>query len=209
MSRHTTGIDGPQRAAKRALDIGGAVVGLLLTAVVAPALALLIRLDSPGPVFFRQERIGVGGRPFTMLKFRTMRVGAAEQWPALAAAQGLPESTLKLDDDPRLTPTGRFLRRWSLDELPQFWNVLRGEMSLVGPRPEEPRIVVYYTHWHRRRLAVRPGLTGPMQIGGRADLSLDERTRLDLDYIDDYSLRRDIAILVRTIPVALRGKGAR
>ena len=203
------GIDGPQRAAKRALDIGGAVGGLLLTAVVAPALALLIRLDSPGPVFFRQERIGVGGRPFTMLKFRTMRVGAAEQWPALAAAQGLPESTLKLDDDPRLTPAGRFLRRWSLDELPQFWNVLRGEMSLVGPRPEEPRVVAYYTDWHRRRLAVRPGLTGPMQIGGRADLSLDERTRLDLEYIDGYSLRRDVAILLHTIPVVLRGKGAR
>ena len=203
------GIDGPQRAAKRALDIGGAVGGLLLTAVVAPALALLIRLDSPGPVFFRQERIGVGGRPFTMLKFRTMRVGAAEQWPALAAAQGLPESTLKLDDDPRLTPAGRFLRRWSLDELPQFWNVLRGEMSLVGPRPEEPRVVAYYTDWHRRRLAVRPGLTGPMQIGGRADLSLDERTRLDLEYIDGYSLRRDVVILLRTIPVVLRGKGAR
>ena len=203
------GIVGPQRAAKRAIDIGGAVGGLLVTAVAAPVLAMLIRLDSPGPILFRQERLGEGGRPFTMLKFRTMRVGAAEQLPALAAAQGLSEPALKLADDPRLTPVGRFLRRWSLDELPQFWNVLRGEMSLVGPRPEEPRVVAYYSEWHRRRLAVRPGITGPMQIGGRADLSLDERTRLDLEYIDGYSLRRDIAILLSTIPVALRGKGAR
>lgn len=209
MRTHATGIDDPRRAIKRVLDVIGALAGLLLTAVVAPALALLIRLDSTGPILFRQERVGVGGRPFTMLKFRTMRVGAAEQWSALAAAQGLPQSTLKLDDDPRLTPAGRFLRRWSLDELPQFWNVLRGEMSLVGPRPEEPRVVAYYTDWHRRRLAVRPGLTGPMQIGGRADLSLDERTRLDLEYIDGYSLRRDVAILLHTIPVVLRGKGAR
>jgi lipopolysaccharide/colanic/teichoic acid biosynthesis glycosyltransferase len=203
------GIAGPQRAAKRALDIVGALGGLLVTAVAAPLLALLIRLDSPGPILFRQERLGEGGRPFTMIKFRTMRVGAAEQLPALAAAQGLAEPALKLDDDPRLTPIGRFLRRWSLDELPQFWNVLRGEMSLVGPRPEEPRVVAYYSEWHRRRLAVRPGITGPMQIGGRADLSLDERTHLDLDYIDGYSLWRDLAILLHTIPVALRGKGAR
>jgi lipopolysaccharide/colanic/teichoic acid biosynthesis glycosyltransferase len=119
----------------------------------------------------------------------------------------LPESTLKLDDDPRLTPAGRFLRRWSLDELPQFWNVLRGEMSLVGPRPEEPRVVAYYTDWHRRRLAVRPGLTGPMQIGGRADLSLDERTRLDLRYIDGYSLRRDVVILP-VFPSSCAARGA-
>ena len=209
MSSRATGIDGSQRAIKRALDVVGALAGLLLTAVVAPVLALLIRLDSPGPIFFRQERVGQGGRLFTMLKFRTMDVGAAEQLPALAAALGLTEPALKLADDPRLTDAGRFLRRWSLDELPQFWNVLAGDMSLVGPRPEEPRVVAYYSDRQRRRLAMRPGITGPMQIGGRADLSLDERTQLDLDYIDGYSLWRDVVILLHTIPVALHGKGAR
>ena len=209
MSSRATGIDGSQRAIKRALDVVGALAGLLLTAVVAPVLALLIRLDSPGPIFFRQERVGQGGRLFTMLKFRTMDVGAAEQLPALAAALGLAEPALKLADDPRLTDAGRFLRRWSLDELPQFWNVLAGDMSLVGPRPEEPRVVAYYSDRQRRRLAMRPGITGPMQIGGRADLSLDERTQLDLDYIDGYSLWRDVVILLHTIPVALHGKGAR
>ena len=120
MSSRATGIDGSQRAIKRALDVVGALAGLLLTAVVAPVLALLIRLDSPGPIFFRQERVGQGGRLFTMLKFRTMDVGAAEQLPALAAALGLAEPALKLAADPRLTDAGRFLRRWSLDELPQF-----------------------------------------------------------------------------------------
>jgi lipopolysaccharide/colanic/teichoic acid biosynthesis glycosyltransferase len=209
MSNQRVGIDAPQRAIKRLIDVAGALLGLLLTAVVAPALALLIRLDSPGPVLFRQERVGRGGRLFTMLKFRTMDVGAAEQLPALAAALGLTEPALKLADDPRLTDAGRFLRRWSLDELPQFWNVLAGDMSLVGPRPEEPRVVAYYSDRQRRRLAMRPGITGPMQIGGRADLSLDERTQLELDYIDNYSLWRDVVILLHTIPVALHGKGAR
>ena len=209
MSHRATGIDGPSRAIKRACDIAGAVVGLLLAATLWPVVALLIRLDSPGPILFRQERVGHGGRPFTMLKYRTMHVGAAEQLPALAAAQGLVEPVLKLADDPRLTDAGRFLRRWSLDELPQFWNVLRGDMSLVGPRPEEPRVVAHYDDRQRRRLAVRPGITGPMQISGRADLSLEERTRLDLDYIDNLSLWRDAIILLHTLPVVLRGKGAR
>lgn len=207
MNSCATGIDGPRRAAKRLLDVIGALAGLLLTAVVAPALALLIRLDSTGPILFCHERVGVGGRPFTMLKFRTMRVGAAEQWAALAAAQGQPEPTLKLDDDPRLTPAGRFLRRWSLDELPQFWNVLRGEMSLVGPRPEEPRVVVHYPE-RQRRLSMRPGMTGPMQVYGRANLTMDARARLELDYIDHYSLWRDAGILLRTLAVVLRGEGA-
>ena len=209
MSHRATGIDGPSRAIKRACDIAGAVVGLLLAATLWPVVALLIRLDSPGPILFRQERVGRGGRPFTMLKFRSMRDGAAGQLLALAAAQGLAEPVLKLADDPRLTDAGRFLRRWSLDELPQFWNVLRGDMSLVGPRPEEPRVVAHYDDRQRRRLAVRPGITGPMQISGRADLSLEERTRLDLDYIDNLSLWRDAIILLHTLPVVLRGKGAR
>jgi lipopolysaccharide/colanic/teichoic acid biosynthesis glycosyltransferase len=203
------GLSAPQRAIKRALDIVGACVGLLVAALLAPLLTLHIRADSPGPVLFRQERIGQNGRPFVMIKFRTMYDGAAEQLPVLATSRGLAEPVLKLADDPRLTPAGRFLRRWSLDELPQFWNVLRGEMSLVGPRPEEPRVVAHYAEWQRRRLVVRPGITGPMQISGRADLPLDERVRLDLDYIDNYNLWLDVVILLRTIPVVLRGTGAR
>jgi lipopolysaccharide/colanic/teichoic acid biosynthesis glycosyltransferase len=203
------GLSAPQRAAKRALDVVGAVVGLMPTALLMPFLVLFIRADSAGPVFFRQARVGQNGRPFVMLKFRTMHVGAADQLPALAASLGLSEPVLKLPEDPRLTTVGRFLRRWSLDELPQFWNVLRGEMSLVGPRPEEPRVVAHYAEWQRRRLVVRPGITGPMQISGRADLPLDERVRLDLEYIDHYSLWRDGVILLRTIPVVLRGTGAR
>jgi len=143
-----------------------------------------------------------------MVKFRTMVVGADEQLPALASTLGLSEPVLKLDDDPRITGAGRFLRRWSLDELPQFWNVLKGEMSLVGPRPEEARVVAHYAD-RESRLTVRPGITGPMQISGRADLSLDERARLELDYLGRYSLRRDVVILLRTIPVVLRGMGAR
>jgi len=112
-------------------------------------------------------------------------------------------------DDPRLTRSGRFLRRWSLDELPQFWNVLKGEMSLVGPRPEETCYVAQYNDYQRRRLAVKPGLTGPMQVHGRGDLSLDERVRLDLDYIENYSLGLDLALLLQTVPTVLRGQGAR
>lgn len=193
---------------KRILDILGASIGLVFTIIVWPPIALLIKLDSGGPVLFRQERIGQHGRPFTMLKFRTMHQNATAEWPRLIADRGLSEPVLKLADDPRLTRAGRFLRRWSLDELPQFWNVLKGEMSLVGPRPEEPRVVAFYSDYHRRRLAAKPGITGPMQIDARADLNLDDRTALDLDYIENASLWRDIIILLRTLPVVLRGKGA-
>ena len=202
-----TGLSMFQAAVKRAVDVVGAMMGLLLTFLLAPFLFLLIRLDSAGPVFFRQERVGARGRSFVMYKFRTMDVGAEEQLPALAAARGLSEPVLKLADDPRLTPAGHFLRRWSLDELPQFWNVLRGEMSLVGPRPEELRVVAHYTEW-QRRLSMRPGMTGPMQVSGRANLSLEERACIELDYIDHYSLWRDAVILLRTIPVVLHGEGA-
>lgn len=194
--------------AKRPLDVMGAMVGLIFTVIVWPVIALLIKLDSEGPVIFRQERVGERGQPFTMYKFRTMHVDASEQWPELVTSLGLTEPVLKLVDDPRLTRVGRFLRHWSLDELPQFWNVLKGEMSLVGPRPEEPRIVAYYTDYHRLRLSIKPGMTGPMQIDQRANLSLDERVILDLEYIDHVSLSRDISILLRTIPAVFRGKSA-
>lgn len=181
---------------KRLLDILGALVALALLAPVLALAALAVWLDDGGPVLFRQLRVGRGGREFGMFKFRTMVRNAAAIGPWHTA-----------DNDPRITRTGRFLRRSSIDELPQIINVLRGEMSLVGPRPQEPRVFAYYPE-QQRRLVLRPGMTGPMQVSGRANLTMDERARLELDYIDHYSLWRDASILLRTIPVVLRGEGA-
>ena len=201
-ARNTWGNDswkvggGGELLLKRGLDLAVAGLALVVTAPLLAGLAVLVRLDSPGPAFFVQERVGENGRRFRILKLRSMVAGADET------------PTPKHPTDPRVTRLGRFLRRWSLDELPQFWNVLRGEMSLVGPRPEEPRVVAGYTDWHRARLAVKPGITGPMQINGRGDLPLDDRVRLELDYIEHYSLGRDLVILLRTVPAVLRGDGA-
>jgi lipopolysaccharide/colanic/teichoic acid biosynthesis glycosyltransferase/GT2 family glycosyltransferase len=202
-------LGGLNRVLKRALDMVVAGVGLVVCLPLLAVLAVLVRLDSPGPVLFVQERVGENGRRFRMVKLRSMVVGAEALAEALAetmAEEG--RAGQKPANDPRVTRLGRFLRRWSLDELPQFWNVLRGEMSLVGPRPEEPRIVAEYGDWHRARLRVKPGMTGPMQISGRGDLPLDERVRLELDYIEGYSLWRDLAILAKTVPAVVRGEGA-
>ena len=201
-------IGGVNRVLKRAMDVVGGAVGLLLSAPLIAVLAVAIKLDSPGPVFFVQERAGLNGKPFRMIKLRTMVDGAEEMLEELIDLESLPAPAFKLRDDPRVTRVGRFLRRTSLDELPQFWNVLRGEMSLVGPRPEEMRVVRLYEDWHRQRLAVKPGMTGPMQVNGRADLSFDERVRLELDYIENYSLWKDICILARTVIAVLSGRGA-
>jgi len=201
-------ISGLNRFLKRAMDIVGATVGLIISAPVIAILAVLIKLDSPGPVFFIQERVGENGRIFRMVKLRTMVNNAEELLEELIDINSLEQPAFKLPNDPRITRVGRFLRRWSLDELPQFWNVLKGEMSLVGPRPEEVRIVRLYNDWHRRRLAVKPGITGPMQVSGRGDLPLDERVRLELDYIENYSLWKDMIILLRTIPAVISGRGA-
>ncbi|MFW5941181.1 MAG: sugar transferase [Chloroflexota bacterium] len=201
-------IGGLNYIAKRTLDVVVALIGLCFTAIIGPFIALAIKLDSPGPILFRQERVGQGGKRFTIYKFRSMHAGAEDELDELLALEELEEPVFKLADDPRRTRVGKFLRRWSLDELPQFWNVFKGDMSLVGPRPEETRVVAYYTDWHRRRLSIKPGLTGPMQVNGRGDLSLDERVRLELDYIENYSLWRDAAILARTLPAVLRGDGA-
>lgn len=202
-------IDGLNYFVKRLIDVIGSILGLLLTGVLAPFIASAIKVDSEGPVLFKQERIGEEGQPFTLLKFRSMCAGAETELAELVDLNSLPEPAYKLHNDPRLTRTGRFLRRWSLDELPQFWNVLRGEMSLVGPRPEESQIVALYDDWQRRRLSVRPGMTGPMQVSGRGDLPMDQRLDLELSYIENYSLWRDAAILARTIPAIIRGEGAR
>lgn len=202
-------IGGINYIAKRTIDLLGGLFGLALTAMVGPFVALAIKLDSPGPVLFRQVRVGQGGKHFTIYKFRSMHHKAEQELDELISLENLNEPVFKLADDPRRTRVGRFLRRWSLDELPQFWNVFKGDMSLVGPRPEEVRVVSLYSDWHRRRLSIKPGLSGPMQVNGRGDLSLDDRVRLELSYIENYSLRRDVAIIFRTLPAVLRGEGAR
>ncbi len=202
-------IGGVQRLIKRAIDVVGSLMGLVVTAPLLAALAAAITLDSDGPVFFVQERAGEHGRPFRMVKLRTMVQGADEMVEKVLPPTDVLSPAAKRADDPRITRVGRVLRRSSLDELPQLWNVLKGEMSLVGPRPEELRVVRRYNDWQRRRLAVKPGLTGPMQVNGRADLTLDERVELELAYIRDYTLWRDLEILGRTVVAVITGRGAR
>ncbi len=196
------------RALKRAFDL---VVGLLLLAPAAPLivlLALLVRRESPGPALFVQRRVGENGRPFRMWKLRSMVVDAEARLPELVDLARLEAPVFKLEDDPRVTRVGRFLRRWSLDELPQLWNVVRGDMSLVGPRPEEEAIVARYDAHHRRRLKAKPGLTGLQQLEGRAASDLDERVRLDVYYLRRRTFLFDLWILARTPWAVLRGKGA-
>jgi exopolysaccharide biosynthesis polyprenyl glycosylphosphotransferase len=195
-------------ATKRAIDV--VVSGALLT-LASPALlaaAILILLDSGRPVFFRQRRAGLEGEPFTVLKFRTMVRGADEQLSELVDLEKLKEPAFKIRDDPRVTRAGRLLRRTSLDELPQLINVLRGDMSLVGPRPEEEAVVALYDERQRTRLGVKPGLTGPMQVYGRADLTFEERLAIERDYLDNISIAGDLAILLRTPRAIVRGDGA-
>ena len=204
--RHAA-ITWPNQMAKRLIDIAGAGSALIVSAPVLAGLVVLVKLDSPGPAFFVQERVGENGRHFRIIKLRSMVAGAEQRAPGVDGA-ALAGPALKIPGDPRVTRLGRILRRWSLDELPQFSNVLKGDMSLVGPRPEETRVVAQYSDWHRARLAVRPGLTGPMQINDRGDLALDERVRLELDYIKHYSLLKDFVILLKTIPAVILGQGA-
>ncbi len=208
MGREHT-IDGFNYIVKRGIDIIGSLLGLIFTLIIAPVIAIAIKSDTKGPVIYKQERIGMEGRPFILYKFRSMYANAELELANFVNLASLTEPVFKRKDDPRLTRVGRLLRRWSLDELPQFWNVLKGDMSLVGPRPEESYFVEMYEARHRRRLAVKPGMTGPMQVNGRADLSLDARVTLDLDYIENYSVWRDIVILIETPFAVIRGSGAR
>jgi lipopolysaccharide/colanic/teichoic acid biosynthesis glycosyltransferase len=198
---------------KRCVDLAGASVGLLLLAPVMLAIALLIRLESPGPALFRQWRRGRGGRPFRMLKFRTMVVDAERRLGDLESSNESAGGVLfKLRDDPRVTRLGRILRRSSLDELPQLINVLRGEMSLVGPRPlslrDSDRLWAVDPEGFRHRLEVPPGITGPWQIAGRSELDYERMVELDRDYATDWSLSRDLRILAKTILVVLVCRGA-
>ena len=193
---------------KRGFDIVVAGAGLIVTLPLWPLIAIAVKLGSPGPVFYSQARAGLDGEPFQMHKFRTMVDRAHEQLGEVIRIEELEVPMYKLYEDPRVTTVGGFLRRLSLDELPQLWNVLRGEMSVVGPRPEMIEIVERYGPEHRFRLSVKPGITGPMQVFGRGDLTFQERLAVELDYIENLSLARDLRIIAETVPVALRGSGA-
>jgi exopolysaccharide biosynthesis polyprenyl glycosylphosphotransferase len=193
---------------KRLIDIGVGAAGILTLAPLALMIALAIRVTSPGPILFVQPRAGRDGRPFRMYKFRTMTVGADEQLAGIVDLAGLSDPMFKLRDDPRRTAFGAWLRRTSLDELPQLLNVVRGDMSLVGPRPEQLDLVDRYAPEHRFRLAVRPGMTGPMQVYGRGELRFDERLAVEREYVENLSLRRDVRILLLTVATVARGRGA-
>ena len=201
-------LSGAQVVAKFTFDI--LLSGLLLI-VLSPALiaiAIAVKATSSGPVLYRQVRIGLRGRPFTMLKFRTMRSGSDRDVETLRTEHRVHDVMFKIKDDPRVTSLGRLLRRFSLDELPQLLNVTKGDMSLVGPRPALPEEVAKYEDWHMDRLEVPPGITGLWQISGRADLSFDECVQLDLFYIENWSLTYELFILGKTIPVMVSQRGA-
>ena len=204
-------------SAKRLLDVVGSATLLLVFAPVFLLVSALVKLTSRGPVFFPQERVGAGGRPFTMMKFRTMHVNAdprihqqyVENFIQSADSSAGSQRVFKIVNDPRVTPIGHFLRRSSLDELPQFWNVLKGEMSLVGPRPPVAYEVARYKSWHRRRLLeAKPGLTGLWQVTGRSRTTFDEMVRLDLRYAKSYSVWTDLKIIMATPIAMISGKGA-
>ncbi|MGN6275466.1 MAG: sugar transferase [Solirubrobacterales bacterium] len=195
-------------AMKRAMDVAVSATMLLLLSPLLLGVALWILLEDGRPVFFRQRRAGKDGEPFTMVKFRTMVTDAEQRLPELVDIASLDQPAFKIPDDPRVTRSGRRLRRTSVDELPQLWNVLRGDMSLVGPRPEEESVVALYDERQRSRLAVKPGVTGPMQVYGRSDLTFEERLAMERDYLDNLSLLTDLAILLRTPRAMIRGEGA-
>ena len=195
-------------AIKRSMDLIVSVSMLTLNAPLLLLAAIAIRLDSPGPVFFRQVRVGRLGQKFTMFKLRTMVADAEEKLDSLIDLDALDEPAFKITDDPRVTRIGRLLRRSSFDEVPQFINVLKGDMSLVGPRPEEEAVVALYDERQRQRLRVKPGLTGPMQVAGRGGLTFEERLALERDYVDNLTITGDIEILLRTPRAVIRGDGA-
>lgn len=195
---------------KRIIDIIGSLVGLCITAVLTPFIALAIRLDSPGPVFFAQKRVGKNGRYFRLYKFRSMYTDAEDRKKELMAQNEMSGPMFKVEHDPRVTRVGAFLRKTSLDELPQFFNILIGNMSLVGTRPPTVDEFRQYDLYYRRRLSIKPGLTGLWQISGRSDITdFQEVVKLDLQYIDNWSLTSDIRILLMTVWVVIMKKGAR
>jgi exopolysaccharide biosynthesis polyprenyl glycosylphosphotransferase len=201
--------DGPALVVKRAIDIAGAAFALVLFSPLMIAAAVAVKLTSPGPVIYAQERFGLNRRRFRMLKFRTMVQNADRLQAALESKNEAQGPVFKIARDPRITPVGRWLRRTSIDELPQLFNVLAGDMSLIGPRPLPLRDVALFTRSaDMRRFSVRPGITGLWQVSGRSTLGFDHWITLDLHYIDHWSLPLDFTILARTIPAVIRGTGA-
>ena len=195
-------------AAKLLLDRLGGLVGLLFCLPVIVAAAAWIKLDSRGPVLFRQERCGRNGRRFIMYKFRTMARDAERHQKHLAKRNEIAGPVFKMTRDPRVTRPGRWLRKWSIDELPQFYNVLRGDMSLIGPRPPLPREVAEYQPWQHRRLSVKPGISCTWQVNGRNHIHFDRWMQMDLEYIDNWSLWGDVKLIAKTIPAVLKAEGA-
>jgi exopolysaccharide biosynthesis polyprenyl glycosylphosphotransferase len=193
---------------KRTMDVALSVLALIPLLPLFCCIAVAIKVDTRGPVFFSQLRAGRNGRSFRMRKFRTMVANAEELLGDVVLLDALEEPMFKIQSDPRATRVGRVLRRWSLDELPQLWNVLAGDMSLVGPRPEQIELVDRYAPEHRFRLSVKPGLTGPMQVYGRGELTFAERLAVERDYIENLSVGRDLRILGMTLAAVVRGKGA-
>ncbi len=204
----TASIRGANLFVKRMMDV---VIGFIVLLILSPLmllLALVIKMDSPGPVIFRQKRVGARGQEFVVYKFRSMREGADEEKERLLEFNEMNGPLFKMREDPRTTRLGRFLRRFSLDELPQLFNVLRGEMSMVGPRPHTSTEVAQYQNWQRQVLEAPPGLTGLAQVSGRSQLSFDEQCLLDIYYIENWSPALDVKILLRTVPKILSGQGA-
>jgi lipopolysaccharide/colanic/teichoic acid biosynthesis glycosyltransferase len=197
-----------KQSLKRALDLAGGTILLLLTWPIMLVTAILIRVESPGPILFRQERVGIWGRSFICYKFRSMFIDAEERKAELLAQNEVDGPVFKMKYDPRITRVGRLIRKLSIDELPQVFNVLKGDMSLVGPRPAVPKEVAQYEFEQLGRLDAVPGITGLQQVSGRSDLDFKRWVELDLQYISEQSLLKDIEILLRTIPAVVTGKGA-
>jgi exopolysaccharide biosynthesis polyprenyl glycosylphosphotransferase len=201
--------DSWQLVMKRLIDIAGSAALLLALAPLFAIVTLLIRLDSPGPVFFAQQRVGLNKRRFRILKFRTMVDGSDQQQHMLEHLNEVEGPVFKIKNDPRMTRIGKFLRRFSIDELPQLINVLKGDMSLVGPRPLPVRDVERIeVRWHKRRFSIKPGITCLWQVNGRSEIGFEDWVRMDLEYIDSWSLVLDIIILMKTIPAVFKGPGA-
>jgi lipopolysaccharide/colanic/teichoic acid biosynthesis glycosyltransferase len=193
---------------KRIFDIGVSAGLILIAAPMWLVIALAVKLDSPGPVFYRDRRVGLGEGEFGMFKFRSMYIDAGERQAGLEGANEASGPLFKIKDDPRVTKIGRIMRRYSIDELPQVLNVVRGEMSLVGPRPLPLRDFVQLEDWHRKRYLVLPGMTGLWQVSGRIDLSFDDLVRLDFYYLENWSIWLDISILAKTLPAVAARRGA-